>query len=448
MGAPRTSPPASSHPRPPPRASSSGHAGVPIVFGENVTPQPPGAPSQPSPPRTPPWTWKARSPAPTEGAASALLKRRRARRRRALHRGRRRRFRQQRGPAAGSGHRRGAGFVTGGRLAVTCAVSIELRARAGWWEPDTRSVSCDARRASKSLSLAVLAFTLVLVELARLRDGAGRSVFASSALSPRLSTSTRSRRARRGARRSPRVSFRRAGRRGGAEEPANVRVLVQSEQPVVVRVRIRRDRRRRPRPGPSGVVAPLAASPGTARTSSPRRASPRAIPWHRPRRSSSSSSAAAGGTRRPSRQSRRSARQGRAQSRRPQTTNPASRPPPPPPPPASPPTSSPLGVSRRFSAFSAVRDGSSARADGGGFDRRRFFRGGVSAPRRGSGDDAYFRYAARNCRSKSFAGSGELLGDDVFTRAAASSPAGRASSPAGRSVPSPRLLLRAFETRR
>jgi len=90
-------------------------------------------------------------------------------------------------------------------------------------------------------------------------------------------------------------------------------------------------------------------------------------------------------------------------------------------------------ASPRFSADGfLVRDGSSDRAG---------VRSTVTAGRfavasraaTGLGDDAYFRYAARNCRSKSFAGSG-AAGDDVF---GVTVDVTVGSSAAGRSVPCP-----------
>ena len=90
-------------------------------------------------------------------------------------------------------------------------------------------------------------------------------------------------------------------------------------------------------------------------------------------------------------------------------------------------------ASPRFSADGfLVRDGSSDRAG---------VRSTVTAGRfavasraaTGLGDEAYFRYAARNCRSKSFAGSG-AAGDDVF---GVTVDVTVGSSAAGRSVPCP-----------
>ena len=138
--------------------------------------------------------------------------------------------------------------MTGGRLAVTCAfVSIELRARAGWWEPDTRSVSCDARRASKSSASRSSRLRLSLSSWRVFAMEPGGAV----SHPPPSSRASRRRRVRaergEGRRRLASLSAGR-GAAGGAEEPANVRVLVQSEQPVVVRVRPAR-RRRRPRHG-------------------------------------------------------------------------------------------------------------------------------------------------------------------------------------------------------
>lgn len=94
-------------------------------------------------------------------------------------------------------------------------------------------------------------------------------------------------------------------------------------------------------------------------------------------------------------------------------------------------------ASRRFSAFlgALVRDGSSARAGVRSTVTAGRFAVRSRAATTGLGDDAYFRYAARNCRSKSFAGSGDAAGDDdAFTRATV-------SSAVGQSVPSPLVPL-------
>ena len=328
--------------------------------------------------------------------------------------------------------------MTGGRLAVTCAfVSNELRIRAGW-EPGARSVSCDARSASKSSASRSSRLRLSLSSWHVFATGAGRSVFASPAFSSApLDVDALAPSEARGAPVASRLFPPGPGAPRGV--PRNLRMSAFSSSPsnpsssesesgaiaagvfAPARVGSVAPTRRFSGDGAdifseksltagdsadssTSVVVVVVVGGGGGGVYSPSFAFVAAFSLARDARSRAASAVDEAGLDEAGLDSV---------------------------------LASDRVASRRFSAFlgALVRDGSSARAGVRSTVTAGRFAVRSRAATTGLGDDAYFRYAARNCRSKSFAGSGDAAGDDdAFTRATV-------SSAVGQSVPSPLVPL-------
>ena len=315
--------------------------------------------------------------------------------------------------------------MTGGRLAVTCAfVSNELRIRAGW-EPGARSVSCDARSASKSSASRSSRLRLSLSSWHVFATGAGRSVFASSALSSApLDVDAFAPSEARGAPVASRL-FPPGGAPRGV--PRNLRMSAFSSSPS------------NPSSSESefGAIAAGVFAPARSGSVAPTRRfsgdgadifSEKSLTAGDSADSSTSVvvvvvvGGGGGGVYSPSFafvaafSLARDARS-RAASAVDETGLDSV-------------LASDRVASRRFSAFlgALVRDGSSARAGVRSTVTAGRFAVRSRAATTGLGDDAYFRYAARNCRSKSFAGSGDAAakssgarGDSMGARIGATS---------------------------
>ena len=317
--------------------------------------------------------------------------------------------------------------MTGGRLAVTCAfVSNELRIRAGW-EPGARSVSCDARSASKSSASRSSRLRLSLSSWHVFATGAGRSVFASPAFSSApLDVDALAPSEARGAPIASRLFPPGPGAPRGV--PRNLRMSAFSSSPS----------NPSSSESESGAIAAGVFAPARSGSVAPTRRfsgdgadifSEKSLTAGDSADSSTSVvvvGGGGGGVYSPSFafvaafSLARDARS-RAASAVDETgldeagLDEAG---------LDSVLASDRVASRRFSAFlgALVRDGSSARAGVRSTVTAGRFAVRSRAATTGLGDDAYFRYAARNCRSKSFAGSGDAAGDDdAFTRATVSS---------------------------